>query len=104
MRWWSVRNKFNQGERGWSTDEVAADVLNLIDDLSNKERQQPMRCEVARKRWIAPPQDLLKINADGSFIPESMQGSWGFVVRDHDGEAVLGRGWMSSCSTGCSHH
>jgi hypothetical protein len=82
-------NKFNQGERGWSADEVAADVLNLIDDLSNKENQQTMRCEAARKRWIAPPQDLLKINADGSFIPESMQRSWGFIIRDHDGEAVL---------------
>jgi len=94
-------------KKGRSDDEVAADVLNLIDDLGDKEQQQRMRCEAAQKRWIAPPQDQLKINAEGwfiSFIPESMQRSWGFIVRDHDGEAVLARAsWMSSCGTRCSH-
>jgi hypothetical protein len=63
--------------------------LNLLGALNAKEKQQPMRCEVARKRWNVPPLDLLKINTDGSFIPELMEGSWGFIIRDHDGDAVL---------------
>jgi hypothetical protein len=53
---------------------------------------------------IAPSQDLLKINADGSFILESMQGSWVFIVRDHDGEAVLAGAGRLLCGTRCSRH
>jgi hypothetical protein len=35
--------------------------------------------------WTAPPQDQLKINMAGSFVPDMLQGSSrGFVIRDHD--------------------
>ena len=88
-RWWSVQNKVNQGGKGLSADEVAADVLKLITDMGSTERQQPIRSVAAVKKWNAPPQGQLKINTDGSFIPETLQGSWGFIVRDHDGDAVL---------------
>jgi ribonuclease HI len=88
-RWWSVRNKVNQGEKGLSADEVAADVLKLISDMGSTERQQPIHREAAVKKWNAPPQGQLKINTDGSFIPETLQGCWGFIVRDHEGGAVL---------------
>jgi hypothetical protein len=43
--WWSVRNKVNQGEKGLSADEVAADVLKLISDMGSTERQQPIHRE-----------------------------------------------------------
>jgi hypothetical protein len=32
-RWWSVRNKVNQGEKGRTCEEVAGDVLRLPGDL-----------------------------------------------------------------------
>ena len=34
-------------------------------------------------------QGQLKVNTDGSFIPDTLQGSWGFIIRDHEGEAIL---------------
>jgi translation elongation factor EF-Tu-like GTPase len=41
----AVRNKVNQGEKGLSADEVAADVLKLISDMGSTERQQPIHRE-----------------------------------------------------------
>jgi superfamily II RNA helicase len=36
---------------------------------------------------------MLKINCDASFKPESNTASWGFIIRDNDGDVVLtGRG------------
>ena len=47
--------------------------------------------------WKAPPPGQLKINSDGSFIQETMQGSWGFIVGDHEGDGVLaGAGRLGS--------
>jgi ribonuclease HI len=35
----------------------------------------------------------LKLNCDASFKPENISGSWGSLIRDHDGDVVLtGRG------------
>jgi hypothetical protein len=88
-KWWSVRNKINKGEKGLTGEEVAAVVTQLIGDLGRKEKQQPARSNLSMPRWCAPPPDQLKINADGSFIPETLQGSWGFIIRDHEGESIL---------------
>ena len=43
--------------------------------------------KLATPKWSAPPQGQLKINTD--FIPDTLQGSWGFIIRDHEGEAIL---------------
>jgi len=44
-----------------------------------------------------PPDDGgLKLNCDASFKAENMSGSWGFLIRDHDGSVVLtGRGRLN---------
>ena len=88
-KWWTERNKINKGEKGQGVDGVAADVLNLLNDLSKSERKEPIRQTAGNARWKAPPLGQLKINSDGSFIQETMQGSWGFIVRDYEGEVVL---------------
>ena len=36
--------------------------------------------KLATPKWSAPPQGQLKINTDGSFIPNTLQGSWGFIL------------------------
>ena len=47
--------------------------------------------------WKAPPPGQLKINSGGSCIQETMQGSWGFIVRDQEGDGVLaGAGRLGS--------
>ena len=79
----------NKGEKGLSGDEVAAEVMKLIGDLGANETQQQTHREKATPKWSVPPQGQLKINTDGSFIPDTLQGSWGFIIRDHEGEAIL---------------
>ena len=86
---WTERNKINKGEKGQGVDGVAANVLNLLNYLSKLERKEPIRQTAGNARWKAPPLGQLKINSDGSFIQETMQGSWGFIVRDYEGEVVL---------------
>jgi len=44
-------------------------------------------------RWSKPPAGKLKLNCDASFLPGTSMGTWGFVIRDSDGDAVsAGRG------------
>jgi hypothetical protein len=33
-------------------------------------------------------QDFYKINCDETFLADSNSGGWGFVIRDHTGQAV----------------
>jgi hypothetical protein len=63
--------------------------MKLIGDLDANETQHQTCWEEATPKWSAPPQGQLKINTDGSFIPDTLQDSWGFIVRDHEGEAIL---------------
>lgn len=36
---------------------------------------------------------VLKLNCDGSFLPKGRSGSWGFLIRDSDGDVITaGRG------------
>jgi len=58
--------------------------------------KEPARQVTGSAGWKAPPPGQFKINSDGSFIQETMQGSWGFV-RDHEGDGVLaGAGHLGS--------
>ena len=78
-------------------DGIAANVLNLLNYLSKLERKEPIRQTAGNARWKAPPSGQLKINSDGSFIQDTMQGSWSFTVRDYEGEVVLaGAGRLGS--------
>jgi len=84
-KWWTERNKINKGEKGQGVDGVAADVLNLLNDLSKLERKEPIRQTAGNARWKAPPPGQLMINS----VQGMMQGSWGFTIRDYEGEVVL---------------
>ena len=91
-----MRNKINKGEKGQTGEEVAADVLNLMCDLRELEIKS-VREVIRSAGWKAPPPGQLKINSDGSFIQETLQGSWGFIIRDHEGDGVLaGAGRLGS--------
>lgn len=49
-----------------------------------------------KDRWCKPPQNYLKLNCDGSFMPHSGSGSWGFIIRNCEGDVVTsGRGKIS---------
>jgi ribonuclease HI len=47
--------------------------------------------------WTRPPRDIVKVNCDGAFFAETKTGSWGFVIRDHNGHAsVVGSGSLGA--------
>lgn len=51
-----------------------------------------VRQRTRRGHWTKPPVDMLKLNCDASFQPESGSGSWGALIRDSDGDLVLSGG------------
>ncbi|KAM0894601.1 hypothetical protein ACQ4PT_024360 [Festuca glaucescens] len=53
------------------------------------EKQKPneLSC-VKAQRWSPPPDDILKINTDGSFRETSHTGGWGFTIRNADGNLI----------------
>jgi ribonuclease HI len=42
-----------------------------------------------QRKWQPPLPDILKINIDGSLQHVSKTGAWGFIIRNHEGMAVL---------------
>lgn len=42
-----------------------------------------------RQRWVRPPDDVLKLNCDGSFLLTEKAGSWGFLIGDRDGDVGM---------------
>ena len=76
-------------ERGLARGEIVGQVLNFVNDLNKKEKVAPKLPARREQRWRVPPPDIVKINSDGAFVQETMKGGWGFVARDHQGEAVI---------------
>ena len=87
-RWWSARNKVNEGERMQSANEICSSVCYFLMEVQKLERNAMKQTAVARYSWKPPPADIYKINSDGSFDPSSRSGGWGFVVRDSSGEVL----------------
>ncbi|TVU08775.1 hypothetical protein EJB05_42187, partial [Eragrostis curvula] len=87
--WWEARNKANAGERGRDTQEITYMAAGLVNDISNNLLKAKIRAPRLKSKWSPPPPELLKINIDGAFSENLKSGAWGFIVRDHEGAAVL---------------
>jgi ribonuclease HI len=89
--WWSVRNKVNAGEEQLYLPVVEQRIQHMLmeEEMSRPARPVPLQHNQCVKRWRKPPEGLLKINFDGSFLKDTGQAGWGFIIRDHDGEAIL---------------
>jgi hypothetical protein len=63
------------------------------DEVIRTQAQERRRKEPNVVAWSRPPVDYLKLNCDGSFRSADQSGSWGFIIRDWEGDVVLtGRG------------
>ncbi|XP_026416589.1 uncharacterized protein LOC113312029 [Papaver somniferum] len=49
--------------------------------------------------WISPPMDWIKINCDGSWNIDSVNGGGGFVIRSHRHQFVLAEAIYISCGS-----
>jgi hypothetical protein len=58
----------------------------------------PSVAEVCRL-WEPPPTGMLKVNVDGSFVPQNGTGTTGVVIRDHLGRVIVAAGTLMPCCT-----
>ncbi|KAE8773546.1 hypothetical protein D1007_54235 [Hordeum vulgare] len=87
--WWSNRNKLREGELPEPAEEVARRTrANVLEYLQIFRAPNKGKCPT---RWRPPPGDMIKINADGSFIPGQDGSGWGVVARDATREVIAAR-------------
>ncbi|XP_066373674.1 uncharacterized protein [Miscanthus floridulus] len=93
---WTNRNTVREEKRGRSAEELARSIRVYANEVSQTLRSPRSPKPLRSVRWQKPPEGYLKLNCDASFINETKAGSWGFLIRDHDGEVVMsGRGRIS---------
>jgi hypothetical protein len=82
-RWWLRRNKLNAKEQACTKENLKSQIRYWTQecDMHCRKMEKNMPPKEASK-WAPPTQDVLKINIDGSFMQDSGQGGWGFVIRD----------------------
>jgi hypothetical protein len=89
---WSERNAIREENRR-SAEGIARCVRTYSDEVLSFQKGDKQRKEQHKAHWCRPPENFLKLNCDASFISESGTGSWGFIIRDSEGDVVLtGRG------------
>lgn len=91
-QWWSRRNKINAKEKVGPPAGILSQVRYWAGEAKtycSKSASGRARADV--QCWQRPEGDMLKINIDGAFTPETRRGGWGFVVRDQSGN-VRGSG------------
>jgi hypothetical protein len=77
-------------QSGWTTEEVICrdrTVTQQLPDATTVKGVQMAR--TCATRWTSPPPDTWKMNVDAACWAKEMDGAWGFVIRDHQGSAVL---------------
>jgi len=85
--WWE-RNRVRGGESR-SPRELAWLTWRQSEECKELTKVHPgTRGDQQIPRWKRPPAGLLKINA-GGFAQECGEGSWGFIIREENGEVVL---------------
>jgi hypothetical protein len=72
--------------------EIVSSVLHTFQEILFGDGEANNLKLLPDKQWSPPPGEVLKINIDGAFRPESLNGAWGFVIRDHEGVGVIAGG------------
>lgn len=80
MREGDVRRE--QQELAWITMQQHVEFRNL-----EKPKLQRQQCH-NRQKWSRPLNGFMKVNVDGGFSKEGGHGSWGYVIRDDEGEVI----------------
>jgi hypothetical protein len=69
-RWWSARNKANDGERLPKANEVCGSVSFFLMQFEKLHETEKKVIPVTQDSWKPPPENFYKINSDGSFDPD----------------------------------
>lgn len=99
---WSERNAIREEDRRRSPQTLARCVELYVQEMRTTETtaNPTANQEQQQYKWSKPPVDILKLNCDGSFSPETRAGSWGVLIRDHEGDVIMsGRGRVNHLMT-----
>ena len=86
--WWNERNRVREGEKRRNAQDLAFVMLKSAEEFTKLNKQMEKSERSSLNRWCKPPPGYLKVNSDGSFITQTMEGGWGFVIRDERGSVV----------------
>lgn len=90
-KWWTMRNKVNEGGSLWSTTKICNSVDFHLMEFEKLKKQEKHEQTTPILNWVPPGQDAYKLNVDASYIASSGRGGWGYVLRDHVGAFLDGR-------------
>jgi ribonuclease HI len=82
---WKERNARKHGEGGRTVTDSVRWVMQTTVDLSRVGKDKPKKPLKPKARWHPPQMDVLKMNTDACFVEDTMSGSTGLVVRNHQG-------------------
>jgi hypothetical protein len=88
--WWHERNRVRVGERPRSADEIAGLCGRQATEIRNLQGLSAVEPGLRnrRRKWARPPSGMLKLNVDGAFRESDMNGGWGYVIRDENGDVI----------------
>lgn len=93
---WCERNIIREEGRRRSADFVTRCIRSYAEEnteVLGGNRQTISTRSRQLEKWSKPPAGVLKMNCDASFLPNSSSGSWGFLIRDGEGDVIVtGRG------------
>jgi ribonuclease HI len=85
---WKERNARKHGESRRSVTESVRWVLETTIDLARTGKEKAKKSPKTKARWLPPAAGFLKINTDASFMDDTLSGSTGLVIRNHQGNLV----------------
>jgi hypothetical protein len=94
MLWsiWSERNMIREEGHRRSPETIARAIRLYAGELEATKHPRQRALTSRTERWVRPPEGVLKLNCDASFISGERCGGWSFLIRDSDGDVVLS-GW-----------
>ncbi|XBI48054.1 hypothetical protein VPH35_111878 [Triticum aestivum] len=86
--WWHIHTVHQPGERCEPTQHQVL-LVRVASEANAK---------IERHGWIQPRINYVKLNVDGAFDPDLLQGSYGVVIRDSSGKFIAaGNGKIEWC-------
>ena len=70
-RWWSARNKANDGGRMLNADEIHNSVNYFQMEFEKLSVSEKKSIQATKDNWKPPPEDIYKVNIDGAFDPKT---------------------------------
>ncbi|EMS58483.1 putative calcium-binding protein CML13 [Triticum urartu] len=78
----------DQDKNGKISDVDIQRIAKELGENFTLQEIQEMVQEADQNAWAPTANDILKVNVDGSFMPDGKTGGWGFILTDAEGDAV----------------